>query len=109
MPWGADGSVVEDGGYVYVLPLQQIRQVDYFHGTRPGEGPVAQMMEDDEIDILASEMISTDRDGRTVQAIITLQRRWRTKRLQHAAAPAAAAEPDALHHADAHVASSSTP
>ena len=108
MPWGADGSVVEDGGYVYVLPLHQIRQVDYFHGALPDEGPVAQMMED-EIDILASEMISTDRDGRTVQAIITLQRRWRTKRLQHAAAPAAAAEPDALHHADTHVASSSTP
>ena len=78
----ADGSVVNDREYVYVLPLHQIRQVDYFHGTLPGLGPVAQMMED-EVDILASEMFSTRRYGRTVRAIITLQRRWRRKRLHH--------------------------
>ena len=76
----ADGSFVNDGEYVYVLPLKQIRQVDYFHGTIPGLGPVAQMM-DDEVDILASEMFSTRPDGRTVRAIITLQRRWRGKKL----------------------------
>ena len=45
-------------------------------------GPVAQMMDESEPDILASEMFSTHRDGRTVRAIITLQRRWRKKRLQ---------------------------
>ena len=76
----ADGSFVNDGEYVYVLPLKQIRQVDYFHGTIPGLGPVAQMKED-EVDILASEMFSTRRYGRTVRAIITLQRRWRGKKL----------------------------
>ena len=69
----ADGSVVNDGEYVYVLTLRQIRQIDHFHGTLLDLGPVAQMMED-EADILASEMISTRHDGRTVRAIITLQR-----------------------------------
>ena len=77
----ADGSVVRDGEYVYVLPLRQIRQIDYFHGTLPGLGPVAQMIVDDGPDILASEMFSTRPDGRTVRAIITLQRRWRRKML----------------------------
>ena len=79
----ADGSVVRDDEYVYVLPLRQIRQIDYFHGTLPGQGPVAQMVIDDGPDILASEMFSTRPDGRTVRAIITLQRRWRRKKLLH--------------------------
>ena len=75
----ADGSVVRDGEYVYVLPLGQIREIDYFHGTLPDLNPVAQMIVDDGPDILASEMFSTRPDGRTVRAIITLQRRWRRK------------------------------
>ena len=77
----ADGSLVNDGDYVYVLPLYEIREVDYFHGTIDGEGPIAQMVPD-EVDIFASEMFSTRHDGRTVRAIITLQRRWRKKRLR---------------------------
>ena len=78
----ADGSIVNDDEYVYVLPMREIMQVDYFHGILRDLGPVAQMMDESEPDILASEMFSTHRDGRTVRAIITLQRRWRKKRLQ---------------------------
>ena len=37
----ADGSIVNDGEYVYVLPFREIMQVNYFHGILRDLGPVA--------------------------------------------------------------------
>ena len=62
----ADGSIVNGDEYVYVLPFREIMQVDYFHGILRDLGPVAQMMHESVPDILASQMFSTRRDGRTV-------------------------------------------
>ena len=85
--------MVMDDESVYVLSENRIRQVDYFHGVLKDGGPVAQMMESDEEDILASDMISTRRYGRTVRAIVTLQRAWRRKRLRRAWQMLVAASP----------------
>ena len=40
----ADGSIVMDKDWVYVIH-GEVMQIDYFHGVRPDEGPVAQMMQ----------------------------------------------------------------
>ena len=82
----ADGSIVMDKDWVYVITDDfhghgEVMQIDYFHGEAKNEGPVAQMMQD-ELDILASEMISIRHSGRTVRAIITIQRQWRKRRRQ---------------------------
>ena len=78
---------MNDSVYVYVLPIREIMQIDYFGGELGFWVPVAQMAVDEsdsesEPHFLAAEMFSTRCDGRTVRATITLQRRWRKKRLR---------------------------
>ena len=69
----SDGSLVRDGDFVYVLldppPVAgRLLQIDYFHGIKWGE-PMAQMMDNDETDVMASEMIA-------VKFIAALWRTW---------------------------------
>ena len=79
---GFDGSLVNDGDFVYVLGFfsrygeSPIQQIDYFHVLVNGI-PMAYMV--DETYISAVHMISIAK-GFTVQRIINLQRRWRLRR-----------------------------
>ena len=80
---GFDGSLVDDGDYVYVLPLGEVMQIDYFHGcideNRNGiRIPVCQMMDDFKSDFVASELLGLR--GFAAIRIINLQRRWRRLR-----------------------------
>ena len=73
---GFDGSLVHNGDYVYVLPLGEVMQIDYFHGCNCNGSPVCQMMDEDESDFVASELIALQR-GFVANRIINVQRRWR--------------------------------
>ena len=78
---GFDGSLVHDGDYVYVLPLGEVMQIDYFHGCNCNGSPVCQMMGEDESDFVASELIALQR-GFVANRIINVQRRWRRLRAE---------------------------
>ena len=82
---GFDGSVVSDGEYVYVLPLGEVMQIDYFHGCIENRNgiriPVCQMMDEDESNFVASELIALQR-GFVADCIINVQRRWRRLRAE---------------------------
>ena len=79
-PYGSDGVELYDGDLVYIVPLQIIGEIDYFHGHKNGR-PVAQMMDDS--DNFAHDMFVIERNGRPmhliVRAIIFWQRRWRER------------------------------
>ena len=91
LQFGVDGSRLEDKDFVYIIPTAYppeirrlgvlptgILQIDYFHGILPGgDGPVAQMNDGAETNVLASEMFAINRPSWIVRCIITLQRRWR--------------------------------
>ena len=82
---GCDGSLVADGDYVYVLPLGEVMQIDYFHGCIDENHngipiPVCQVRDDSESNFLASELISLR--GFVAIRIINLQRRWRQRQLR---------------------------
>ena len=74
-----DGSLVNDRDFVFVLPADdrdpetkvaggRILQIDYFHGLIGGI-PIAQMMDDDETNVWATEMLA-------VKFIRQLMRTW---------------------------------
>ena len=75
---GADGSVVQDGDWVYVLnvPLDEsVNQIDYFHGWY-----IAQMNDEYETDVLVTTMIPLyyrTVPGNLTKRIIAIQRIWR--------------------------------
>ena len=77
---GADGSVVRDGNWVYVLTLnipldERINQIDYFRGWS-----TAQMNDDYESDIPSIVMIPLfyhTVPGSLTKRIIAIQRLWR--------------------------------
>ena len=76
---GFDGSLVDDGDWVYVLGIHSqweehtVQQIDYFHGM-VGGAPIAQMT--DESDCSATHMIALQL-GFTAIRITNVQRRWR--------------------------------
>ena len=74
---GFDGSLVDDGDWVYVLGYrleeQTVQQIDYFH-SMVGGAPMAQMT--DESNCSATHMIALQR-GFTAIRITNVQRRWR--------------------------------
>ena len=78
---GYDGSIVNDGDFVYILDAvafgeNPIQEIDYFHGLI-ADVPMAQMVDDS--DILASDMIGLQ-NGFTAIRIRNFQRRWKERR-----------------------------
>ena len=80
---GYDGSIVNDGDFVYILDAvafgeNPIQEIDYFHGFSINPNvPMAQMVDDS--DNLASDMIGLE-NGFTAIRIRNFQRRWKERR-----------------------------
>ena len=80
---GYDGSIVNDGDFVYILDAvafgeNPIQEIDYFHGFSINPNvPMAQMVDDS--DILASDMIGLQ-NGFTAIRMRNFQRRWKERR-----------------------------
>ena len=80
---GCDGSLVDDGDYVYVLQERKVMQIDYFHGCvakTPNDPklPMCQMMDVEKSNFWAHELLGLR--GFAAIRIINLQRRWRRLR-----------------------------
>ena len=79
---GADGSVVQDRDWVYVLSIplhERIKQIDYFHGMVNHE-VIALMNDEYESDIPSMWMIPLyyhTFPGSLTKRIIAIQRLWR--------------------------------
>ena len=80
--YGADGSKIEDGDDVYLLEgrfQDRVTKIDYFHGLRI-DMPTAQMLDEDETDALALNMVQLRWWGKAVRCVTLLQRKWRNRR-----------------------------
>ena len=81
---GADGSVVRDEEWVYVLSIplyERIKQIDYFHGMVDHE-VIALMNDEYESDIPSMWMIPLyyhTFPGSLTKRIIAIQRLWRNR------------------------------
>ena len=78
---GYDGSIVNDGDFVYILDVvafgeNPVQEIDYFHGLVAGV-PLAQMVDGSEIS--ASDMIGLQ-NGFTAIRMRNFQRRWKERR-----------------------------
>ena len=68
-----------DGNEVYVLDAPfhlRIDRIDYFHGM-VGNSPMAQLLSEEEPNVLARDMVPLEWWGNTVKRITVLQRKWR--------------------------------
>ena len=92
---GADGSIVDDGDYVYLLekPFQdRVSKIDHFHGFRIGV-PTAQLNCIDshgvryEDECLAMNMVQLGWWGNTVHCATVLQRKWRNRQWRRCVQP----------------------
>ena len=72
---GADGSLIRDGDFVYMLGSRRVLQVDYFYRFLPDVGAVGKMIEF-KIRFYAYEVVSASK-GILVFAVSAIQRKWR--------------------------------
>ena len=79
---GADGSRLDDGATMYVLPARQIVDTDYWHGYQPHveKGVVFVCQTVDEFDYYNHELLAVGQPSYVVKAIRAVQRLHRARR-----------------------------
>ena len=82
--FGADGSRLDDGDWAYALSLQQLVQIDYFHGGPRYFGRLltfACKTFDDDL-VYCYELFAVERPSCVMNAIRAIQRLYRVRRVR---------------------------